>query len=97
MTMKADPQAPLRAHLITLQLPYIREHFEPLAQQAAAQNHSHIDYLARLVEGEAHQRETRRSRRRLTASAAGRTLPSSIWRLPSARIFNTAIVSCDCS
>ena len=54
--MKADPQAPLRAHLITLQLPYIREHFEPLAQQAAAQNHSHVEYLARLVEeiGRAH-------------------------------------------
>jgi DNA replication protein DnaC len=63
--MKADPQAPLRANLTTLQLPYIREHFEPLAQQAAAQNHSHLDYLARLIEGEAHRRETRSIERRL--------------------------------
>jgi DNA replication protein DnaC len=63
--MKADPQAPLRANLTTLQLPYIREHFEPAAQQAAAQSHSHIEYLTRLVEGEAHRRETRSIERRV--------------------------------
>jgi len=66
--MKADPQAPLRAHLTTLQLPYIREHFEPLAQQAAAQHSSHVEYLARLVEGEAHRRETRSIERRVKAA-----------------------------
>ena len=63
--MKADPKAPLRAHLTTLQLPYMREHFEPLAQHAAAQSHSHLDYLACLVEGEAHRRETRSIERRV--------------------------------
>lgn len=66
--MKAEPQAELRTHLTTLQLPYIREHFEPTAQQAAAQSMSHIDYLARLVEGEAHRRETRSIERRLKAA-----------------------------
>ncbi len=47
--------------------------------------------------GKRHQRVSRRSRRRLTTSAAGWTLPSSIWRLPSARIFSSAIVSWVCS
>lgn len=63
--MKTDPQAPLRENLATLQLPYMREHFEPLAQQAAAQSQSHVEYLARLVEGEAHRRETRSIERRV--------------------------------
>ena len=35
--MKADSQTELRTHLTTLQLPYIREHYETTAQQAAAQ------------------------------------------------------------
>lgn len=65
--MKADntetPQ--LRAQLTTLQLPYIREHYEAAAHQAAAQSHSHVEYLARLIEGEAHRRETRSIERRL--------------------------------
>ena len=67
MTKKADNnQGPaLRAQLTTLQLPYIREHYEAAAQQAAAQSHSHVEYLARLVEGEAHRRETRSIERRL--------------------------------
>ncbi len=66
--MKAEPQTELRAYLTTLQLPYIREHYEPVAQQAAAQSMSHIDYLTRLVEGEAHRRETRSIERRLKAA-----------------------------
>ena len=66
--MKADTPTELRAHLTTLQLPYIREHFEATAQQAAAQSMTHIDYLARLVEGEAHRRETRSIERRLKAA-----------------------------
>lgn len=66
--MKADTQTELRTHLITLQLPYIREHYEPIAQQAAAQSMTHIEYLARLVEGEAHRRETHSIERRLKAA-----------------------------
>jgi DNA replication protein DnaC len=66
--MKADPQAPLRTHLTTLQLPYIREHYEQMAKQAADQHHSHIEYLARLVEGEAHRRENRSIERRVKAA-----------------------------
>jgi hypothetical protein len=46
---------------------------------------------------ERHQRNSRRSRKCLITSAAGWTLPCSIWRLPSARIFRRAIVSWVCS
>jgi len=66
--MKADIQTELRTHLTTLQLPYIREHYESVAQQAAAQSMTHIDYLVRLVEGEAHRRETRSIERRIKAA-----------------------------
>lgn len=66
--MKADPQATLHAQLTQLQLPYIREHYEAAASQAVAQMSSHIDYLARLIEGEAHRRETRSIERRIQAA-----------------------------
>jgi DNA replication protein DnaC len=66
--MKADPQATLQAQLTALQLPYIREHYEAAASQAVAQMSSHIDYLARLIEGEAHRRETRSIERRIKAA-----------------------------
>jgi len=65
--MKADhtQTSQLRAQLTLLQLPYIREHYEEAAQQAAAEGLSHVEFLARLVEGEAHRRETRSIERRL--------------------------------
>ena len=82
--MTADPQAPLRAHLSTLQLPYIREHFEAAAQHAAAQSSSHVEYLARLIEGEAHRRETRSIERRIKAARFPvlKTLDQFQWNWP---------------
>lgn len=56
---------PLRAHLASLKLSYLLEQFERLAQQAAAEQWPHVDYLAQLIEGEAHQRENRSIQRRL--------------------------------
>ena len=56
-----------------------------------------LQVASRIVRQEhrkAHQRVSRRSRRRPMASAAGRTFRSSICRFPSARIFSSAIVSC---
>ncbi|MCK7473120.1 MAG: ATP-binding protein [Rhodopseudomonas palustris] len=43
----------------------MREHFESLAQQAAAEQWSHVEFLARLIEGEAHRREQRSIQRRV--------------------------------
>jgi DNA replication protein DnaC len=68
MTMKADSQSEADAlctHLETLKLSFVREHFESLAQQAAAEQWSHVEFLARLIEGEAHRREQRSIQRRV--------------------------------
>jgi DNA replication protein DnaC len=68
MTMKADSPSEADAlctHLETLKLSFVREHFESLAQQAAAEQWSHVEFLARLIEGEAHRREQRSIQRRV--------------------------------
>lgn len=51
--------------LMLLKMPFAREHFEPLAQEATAQHWSHVSYFARLIEGEAAWREDRSIRRRV--------------------------------
>jgi DNA replication protein DnaC len=56
---------PLPVHLTSLKLSYVLEHYEALVQQAAAEQWSHRDYLARLIEGEAHRREDRSVQRRI--------------------------------
>ena len=66
--MKADSPSEadaLCAHLEALKLSFVREHFESLAQQAAAEQWSHVEFLARLIEGEAHRREQRSIQRRV--------------------------------
>jgi DNA replication protein DnaC len=68
MTMSTDPPCQADAlctHLETLKLSFVREHFESLAQQAAAEQWSHVEFLARLIEGEAHRREQRSIQRRV--------------------------------
>ena len=56
---------PLLAQLATLKLSYVLEHLETLTQQAATEQWAHRDYLARLIEGEAHRREDRSVQRRV--------------------------------
>lgn len=66
--MKADSPSEadaLCAHLEALKLSFVREHFESLAQQAGAEQWSHVEFLARLIEGEAHRREQRSIQRRV--------------------------------
>ena len=84
MTMTTDPQAQLRSHLATLQLHHIREHFEASAGQAATNGISHVEYLARLIEGEAHRRETRSIERRIQAARFPviKTLDQFQWNWP---------------
>jgi len=55
----------LRAQLASIKLSYLLEHFESLAQQAGAEQWSHVEYLARLIDGEAHRREDRSIQRRI--------------------------------
>jgi len=55
----------LRTQLASLKLSYLLEYFESLTQQAGAEQWSHIEYLARLIEGETHRREDRSIQRRV--------------------------------
>ena len=64
---KEEPQAnqTLRQQLSYLKLQFAQEHFEELARQAAQKQWSHLDFLGRLIEGEAHLRQDRATQRRI--------------------------------
>jgi DNA replication protein DnaC len=55
----------LEQHLKYLKLPYIRDHYQDLAAQAARKNWPHVDYLDNLVSGEAALRRDRSIERRI--------------------------------
>lgn len=55
----------LDEHLKYLKLPFIREHYQGLATQAAEQQLPHIDYLEKLADGEAAFRRDRSIQRRI--------------------------------
>ncbi|MHB0991536.1 MAG: IS21-like element helper ATPase IstB [Burkholderiales bacterium] len=79
------PNDSLRAHLTSLKLPYLQAHHEALASQAAAEQWSHVAYLARLIEGEAHQREDRSIQRRVALARfpVQKTIDQFQWSWPS--------------
>jgi DNA replication protein DnaC len=58
----ADADA-LRSHLIALNLPFMRENHQALAQTAADKHWSHLDYLTELLGGKAAARDDRRVHR----------------------------------
>jgi DNA replication protein DnaC len=55
----------LREQLGYLKLHFIQNNFEALASQAAQHQWSHVAYLCRLIEGEAHERHDRATQRRI--------------------------------
>lgn len=55
----------LPAQLEYLKLVFSRKHYEPMAKQAAQAQWGHVDYLARLIEGEALERRQRSIQRRI--------------------------------
>ncbi len=61
----AMPSGELDHHLRDLKLAFIAEHYGDLANQAAGKQWSHVDYLGRLIEGEAHVRRDRATHNRL--------------------------------
>jgi DNA replication protein DnaC len=75
----------LRGQLASLKLSHLLERFEPLAQQAGAEQWSHVDYLAQLIEGEAHAREDRSIQRRvgLARFPVVKTLDLFEWSWPT--------------
>src|ERR1041384_7384006 len=53
MMKSAELSVALEAQLSALHLLFMREHYQALASEAATKQWSHLDYLARLIEGEA--------------------------------------------
>jgi len=74
----------LLAYLAALHLHFIGEHYQTLANEAATQQWSHLDYLARLIEGEAHRREQRSIERRIKDARfpVPKTLDEFQWSWP---------------
>ena len=90
----AEPQAPqespghqnaIEQHLTYLKLAFMAQQYTPLAAQATHHAWSHVDYLARLVEGEAHLRRDRatKSRIRLAHFPVIKTLEQFRWDWPT--------------
>jgi DNA replication protein DnaC len=72
-------------HLHYLKLSFIAAQYAELAKQATHKAWSHVDYLARLVEGEAHVRQDRatKSRIRLARFPVIKTLEQFRWDWPT--------------
>jgi len=58
----------LDTYLLYLKLSYFQEHHQALAQEAAEKNWPPLDFLSRLVEGEALRRKDRATQRRIQAA-----------------------------
>jgi DNA replication protein DnaC len=77
--------AVLRAQLIELNLPFIRQHCYQVAQTATDKHWSHLDYLTELVASEAAARADRRVQRRVKEARFPvlKTLDQFDWNWPS--------------
>ena len=71
-------------HLNYLKLVFVREHYEPLAKEAAENQWGHVHYLAGLMEGEALARQQRSIQRRIRQARfpVAKTLESFQWTWP---------------
>jgi DNA replication protein DnaC len=74
----------LEKHLDYLKLAYLKENCRPFAAEGNAKHWSHIDYLARLIEGEAAARHDRTILHRIKAARFPliKTLESFRWDWP---------------
>jgi len=59
------PSSELDHHLSYLKLPFMAQHYDELAKQAATQQWSHVDYLTTLTQGEADLRRDRATQNRI--------------------------------
>jgi DNA replication protein DnaC len=62
---KSPDRDPLRDQLAYLKLPFILDHFEDMAREAASAPWSHVEFLSRLLEGEASLRHDHATERRI--------------------------------
>ena len=74
-----------QAKLTALNLPFMREHYQPLAKTAADKHWSHLDYFSELLNGEAAQREDRRVQRciRQARFPVLKTIDTFDWNWPT--------------
>jgi DNA replication protein DnaC len=79
------PSGDVEHHLTYLKLSFMAQHYAELATQAAHKMWPHVDYLARLVEGEADVRRDRatKSRIRLARFPVLKTLEQFRWDWPT--------------
>jgi|SRR5262252_4092487 len=79
------PAGDVEYHLSYLKLAFMAQHYAELATQAAQKMWPHVDYLARLLEGEAHTRQDRatKSRIRLARFPVLKTLEQFRWDWPT--------------
>jgi DNA replication protein DnaC len=79
------PSGDVEHHLTYLKLSFMAQHYAELATQAAHKMWPHVDYLARLVEGEADVRRDRatKSRIRLARFPVIKTLEQFRWDWPT--------------
>ena len=79
------PLSDVDQHLTYLKLPFIAEHYGEMATQAAHKGWSHVDYLARLTQGEADLRRDRatQNRIRLAHFPVIKTLEQFRWDWPT--------------
>src|SRR6476661_4005873 len=75
----------LRSHLGALNLPFMLENHQTLAQTAADKQWSHLDYLTELLSGEAAARDDRRVQRciKLARFPVLKTLDQFDWNWPT--------------
>ena len=74
----------LSEQLIPLRLSFLQEHYQDLADQAAREQWTPLQYLARLIEGESQRRQERQIARRLAAARFPviKTLEQFNWNWP---------------
>ena len=80
----ADADA-LRAHLCALNLPFMLENYQAVAQTAADKHWSHIEYFTEMLRGEAAARDDRRVQRyiKLARFPVLKTLDQFDWNWPT--------------
>jgi DNA replication protein DnaC len=78
------PQDLIDQHLKYLKLPFMREHYQSLAEQAATKHWSHAGYLEKLTDGEAALRRDRSIQRRIRLAGFPviKTLDQFNWSWP---------------
>ena len=96
-----QPRSELNHHLQYLKLPFVAQNYENMAQQAATEQLGHVEYLARLIEGEAAKRRDRATQRRIrlarfpvikTVDQFRWTWPKKINRLQVQNLFRLSFI-----